>query len=391
MERNLLIHSMATYASLTLPILEAVNATTIAEIGAEHGGHSKLLYEWLKARNGKLISIDCNPSQSFVDWVTTAKDVIDYMPYPSLTALSQVGTADAWFIDGDHNWYTVYHELKAIREKSRSQNRPLLIFLHDVSWPWGRRDLYYSPSSIPENFCHPHTWDKGVTLDNPGVIEGGFRGMGQFAAALKEGGPRNGVLTAVEDFLKEHKGEFCFAHIPAVFGLGVLFDFAHPQAEQIATIVSPFHNNTLLQEMEISRLLNYLKVLEWQDRDASANNNQVAVEDDVVNLEKKAVELINLLDEKRDSLDLWKTISGQLPARGDQLTQFIDYLSLLLAVPQDENALKLIHLLEAICIAKNGDLKSAHAKLEKLYSAYTNCSLITSAYAMTFGLAEVVE
>jgi len=34
-----------------------------------------------------------------------------------------------------------------------------------------------------------------------GGVEGGFRGEGQMAVALEEGGPHNGVPTAVEDYL----------------------------------------------------------------------------------------------------------------------------------------------------------------------------------------------
>ena len=50
MERNLLIHSMSLFAPITLPILELVQARVVAEIGAEHGGNSKLLAEWLKQK-----------------------------------------------------------------------------------------------------------------------------------------------------------------------------------------------------------------------------------------------------------------------------------------------------------------------------------------------------
>ena len=64
--------------------------------------------------------------------------------------------------------------------------------------------------------------------------------MGYFAWAQHEGGPRNGVLTAIEDFLEEkhHSGrELGFAEIPAVFGLGILFDLDAEWSERVVESV----------------------------------------------------------------------------------------------------------------------------------------------------------
>ncbi|MBL7373602.1 class I SAM-dependent methyltransferase, partial [Escherichia coli] len=76
--------------------------------------------------------------------------------------------------------------------------KPLLALMHDVSWPCARRDCYYAPDRIPEEHRHPHSFDGGVSLGQPDCLPNrGFRGAGSFAWALHEGGPRNGVLTAV--------------------------------------------------------------------------------------------------------------------------------------------------------------------------------------------------
>ena len=56
-----------------------------------------------------------------------------------------------------------------------------------------------------------------------------------------------------------------YAHVPAVFGLGILFDADAPWAAQLAQHVAPFHNNPLLASLEENRLRNYLKVIEMQD------------------------------------------------------------------------------------------------------------------------------
>ena len=39
---------------------------------------------------------------------------------------------------------------------------------------------------------------------------------------MHEGGPRNGVLTAIEDFIAEHLSDYHFTRIKAQYGLGIL-------------------------------------------------------------------------------------------------------------------------------------------------------------------------
>ena len=126
-------------------------------------------------------------------------------------------------MDGDHNYYTVLNESKRIAERMNKSGRPFLALYHDVGWPWARRDLYYDPARIPASHLHPHVWNRGVTVDNPGTIEGGFRGEGCWACAEHEGGPANGVLTAIEDFSVGREEELTWACVPAVFGLGLLY------------------------------------------------------------------------------------------------------------------------------------------------------------------------
>lgn len=265
MTEPLLIHSLAEFANVTLPALELAGARHICEIGAEHGGNSAVLVRWLEGRGGLLTSVDPAPSLTFDEWLAQHAACVQHVKRPSLEAIPMLEPQDAWFIDGDHNWYTVYHELTAIHGLHRASSKPLLIFLHDVDWPWGRRDLYYAPEHIPADFRHPHTWEDGVTLDNPRTVIGGFRGCGIFAVAVREGGPQNGVLTAIEDFFVEHCEELFWAFVPGVFGLGVLFSRNHPVAEGLATLLAPLHENPLLMRLERNRLANYLKVIELQD------------------------------------------------------------------------------------------------------------------------------
>jgi predicted O-methyltransferase YrrM len=126
---------------------------------------------------------------------------------------------DCILLDGDHNWYTVFNELRIISEKNLLRKGGL-IFLHDVDWPWGRRDMYYQLDTIPEAY-RQNCAEAGIVPGRSEVLcEGGeFSGT---MMAVREGGERNGVLTAVEDFIQEDKRRYRFSRVRAGAGLGIL-------------------------------------------------------------------------------------------------------------------------------------------------------------------------
>jgi hypothetical protein len=276
---QLLIHSMNEFSSIILPVLEKAGVRDVVEIGAEHGGLSKTLAAYVQAHQGGLTTIDPAPSAQFKQWAA-GNGMVNHIETTSLEALREPLKAQAWFIDGDHNWYSVYHELHAIRAQCLRQSTPLLAFVHDVSWPSARRDSYYNPATVPEEFRQPHSYEGGAIPGYPGLLaHRGFRGAGAFAFALQEGGPYNGVLTAVEDFVSDCAGEqqaLAWAFIPGVFGLGILFDPLAPWAASLSDLLAPLHEHPLLQTLETNRLANYLKVLDWQDQ-ASASTLHAAI------------------------------------------------------------------------------------------------------------------
>ena len=66
---------------------------------------------------------------------------------------------DAALIDGDHNWYTVYNELRLLARGAPGPpaRRCRVLILHDVGWPYGRRDLYYDARArSPTEFRQPY-------------------------------------------------------------------------------------------------------------------------------------------------------------------------------------------------------------------------------------------
>ena len=104
-------------------------------------------------------------------------------------------------IDGDHNYYTVSEELRLV-EAAAGGDLPLLLF-HDVCWPHARRDDYFSPELVPADRRRPIAAGGGLHPDEPGIR---FGALPYRSAAAREGGPGNGVLTAVEDFVAARDG-----------------------------------------------------------------------------------------------------------------------------------------------------------------------------------------
>lgn len=258
---HLLLHSLREFQDILLGLMDAVEARSVVEVGVEDGGFSAALSAWAAVDGRRHVGIDPAPSQAARDIFETSDSQL-YLS-TSLHMLARLPGADAYVLDGDHNYFTVLGELSAIAAM-RPLDRPFpLVILHDVGWPCGRRDFYYDPQQLPAEAVHPYSYDLGVKLDRPSAQPGGFRGEGNFAVALQEGGPRNGVLTAIEDFRRDQPGLF-YTEIPCIFGIGILAD-ARLEAK-LMPVLSAFANNPLLAKMERNRLELYLQVLLLQDQ-----------------------------------------------------------------------------------------------------------------------------
>ncbi len=138
----------------------------------------------------------------------------------SLKALPLVvGPFDCILIDGDHNWYTVYNELRLIRERELLRSGGM-IFFHDVSWPYGRRDMYYQPELIPTAYLH--AYERKAPVAGQSELVESEDPEATLCNATHEGGKKNGVLTAIEDFMKEHEGDYYFWRVRRLNGMGIM-------------------------------------------------------------------------------------------------------------------------------------------------------------------------
>ena len=202
-----------------LPLFEKIKPKKIVEIGSDKGTNTKNILKFCEENNSKLISIDPKPNFDVDQLKKQYGEKFELYQDLSLRILPFLEDLDMILIDGDHNWYTVYNELKLI-EKTCNDNYPIILF-HDICWPYGRRDLYYNPDTIPKEYLLPYE-EKGMIPNQKELSSNGLNDSG-FKNALYEGGKQNGVLTAIEDYMAESKLDLLFYTIPAYYGLGILF------------------------------------------------------------------------------------------------------------------------------------------------------------------------
>ncbi len=202
------------------PVIKAARARRVVEIGALRGETTVLMLDAL-APDSEIHVIDPVPAFDPSEHEQRFPGRYHFHRDLSLNVLSTLAPVDVALIDGDHNWYTVYHELQQLATVARAAGAPLpVMILHDVGWPYGRRDLYYAPEQIPEEFRQPYA-QQGMRKDRKKLLPRGGLNPTMFNAVV-EGGPRNGVMTALDDFVAEHDRPIRRVDIPIYFGLSII-------------------------------------------------------------------------------------------------------------------------------------------------------------------------
>jgi hypothetical protein len=239
--------SLATQLEVLRGLLEAARPASLLEVGAYAGDLTRLLLDLSAPWGGRVTAIDPFPQEG-LERLEAERPELELLRATSFEALRETARPDLAVVDGDHNYYTVSEELRLIAEASGPE-LPLLL-LHDVGWPHGRRDSYFSPDAIPEDYRQPMVEGAGMFPGEPGVYPDG---LAYTWAAEREGGARNGVLTAVEDFVAAHDGTR-LAIVPAFFGLAVVWRRDAPWSDAVAAVVDPFDRNPLLDRLEQNRV-----------------------------------------------------------------------------------------------------------------------------------------
>ncbi len=219
------------------PIFDAVGAKRVVEIGALRGENTIKMLEHMAA-DAELHVIDPLPAFDPAEHEEQFPGRYIFHRDLSLHALPDIPPVDVALVDGDHNWYTVVNELRLIAATSAGAGEPLPVLIcHDVGWPYGRRDLYYAPEQIPEE--HRQPWArKGIRPGRAEVVLGDGGMNPTMCNALVEGGPRNGVMTAVDDFVAEHPEPLRVIVLPIYFGLAIVVSQARIDAHpELATVL----------------------------------------------------------------------------------------------------------------------------------------------------------
>jgi hypothetical protein len=227
------------------PLIEAAAPRRILEVGAEFGWNTERLLEYCRRKGGLLDVVDPAPHPALHDVLSRFLPEHRYHPLKSLEAIPLLPSPDLVLLDGDHNWYTVYHELQLLFARALQNGaQPPLILMHDMAWPYARRDMYYDPEPIPFGDRHQFAC-RGIVPGQSELADGGLNG--QFSNAMHEGGPRNGVLTAAEDFIAGWPTPIALHVLPFFNGLGILIPEARSSAA-LQMIIDDFFSPSFLLE-----------------------------------------------------------------------------------------------------------------------------------------------
>lgn len=136
----------------------------------------------------------------------------------ALNILPHLETFDAIFVNDDPNWYTLYNELNLI--KMNHLNFPL-VFVCNNKYPHKRRDGYIDPKFIPDEYRNEYCEELPITYMESSEIKCVMVNDG-FCHAIHENTPKNGVLTAIEDFLSENNS-LRFLDINPLEGISLIY------------------------------------------------------------------------------------------------------------------------------------------------------------------------
>jgi cephalosporin hydroxylase len=204
------------------PTLRAIGARRIVEVGALRGENTVQILDLL-GPEGELHVVDPVPGFDPEEHARQFDGRYVFHQALSVDVLHQLPVMDAALLDGDHNWYTVYTECTQLAEVARRADRALpVLILHDVLWPYGRRDLYYDPTNIPSEHLQPNE-RLGMRPGHERLVSAGGLNPG-LHNALVEGGERNGVMTGLDDFIAEYDRPLRRLVLPLYFGLAIVVE-----------------------------------------------------------------------------------------------------------------------------------------------------------------------
>ena len=262
-------------------------------------------------------------------------DNIQSINYNPLDALLSLKNYDAIFIDDDANWYTVYNELNTI--KNTNDSFPL-VFICNNKFPNKRRDSYINPNTIPEEYRQEYTNNLMICYKNEKIkIKDGFY------HALNENTPKNGVFTAIEDFLSKNN-HIGIMKINFVDEITILFPKLQINEKRINIILNNMEEN---EEINLSdKIIENKLLISYINKNNNHNDDLNEIEPEI----SKNKPPIN------NSLNQLKNYDTKIEYQNSQIANLERKLSL------EKSKVKSI---EAKLVNKENELHSKDSTLEK--------------------------
>jgi|GEM_PF-1188738 len=211
---------LAFWEALLQPLIASLRPDRILEIGSDKGGTTRALLEYAQSHGAVLHAIDPKPNFDVDALRGEYPDDFVFHDALSLEVLPTLENVEFALIDGDHNWHTVLNELRWLERRAlEAGESPPVVAVHDMSWPYARRDLYYDPTNIPADKRRPFEY-RGIHPDFDELVDDGINA--HLANATKPAASHSGVRGAVEDFLEESSQGWKLFEVGGEHGLGVL-------------------------------------------------------------------------------------------------------------------------------------------------------------------------
>jgi hypothetical protein len=242
------------------PLLHEIKARYLLQIGAYKGEHTQHLLKYCQQVDGMLTIIEpvITPElEAILAGASHYKLIAD----KSLVAIPQIDSpVDVVLLNGDLNYYTAHGDLSAIEELANRMAISFPTVIHKSTyWPYARRDMYYDPDGIPVSARHPAE-QMGMTPWSLELKTGMINAP--FYNARIEGGSKNGVLTAVEDFIQVSREPLRLFTLLINNGLGIINkDGSKVEAFIKARLMPPPALGLLLETCEIARLNDIIRRL----------------------------------------------------------------------------------------------------------------------------------
>jgi hypothetical protein len=233
------------FAPILQPLLAHAGIKSILLAGADGD-----LATWLLDTGGPagpLLHV-ASPSFSFDIAAMRARggDRLVLHPSRAADALSLMPLPDLLIIDGEPNWYAVSLTLQAAARQAATLSAPFpLTLVSDTAWPYARRDRYTDPGTMPAEFTRPHE-RAGVLPGQSGLAAGAGLFADRFHAKT-ENEPKNGVLTAIEEFLIEQDG-LGIASLPLLHGISLIYQKTIPLPDLTRSALDSIHLGAAARE-----------------------------------------------------------------------------------------------------------------------------------------------